>query len=44
MRKRDHITMNVYWFGLSFMWNALHPIILPALLLGFVPGHSLKVG
>jgi MFS family permease len=29
--------MNVYWFGLSFMWNALHPIILPALLLSFVP-------
>jgi Na+/melibiose symporter-like transporter len=41
MRKRDHITVNVYWFGLSFMWNALHPIILPALLLDFVPG-SLK--
>lgn len=41
MRKRDHITMNVYWFGLSFMWNALHPIILPALLLDFVP-ESLK--
>jgi Na+/melibiose symporter-like transporter len=41
MRKRDHITMNVYWFGLSFMWNALHPIILPALLLNFAP-ESLK--
>lgn len=36
MRTRNHITMNVYWFGLSFMWNALHPIILPALLLSFV--------
>ncbi|MBN1811405.1 MAG: MFS transporter [Anaerolineae bacterium] len=41
MRKREHVTMNVYWFGLSFMWNALHPIILPALLLNFVP-ESLK--
>ncbi len=31
------VTMNVYWFGLVFMWNALHPIVLPALLLRFVP-------
>ncbi len=31
------IVMNVYWFGLAFMWNALHPIVLPALLLEFVP-------
>lgn len=29
--------MNVYWFGLAFMWNGLHPIVLPALLLRFVP-------
>jgi Na+/melibiose symporter-like transporter len=29
--------MNIYWFGLAFMWNALHPIVLPALLLRFVP-------
>jgi Na+/melibiose symporter-like transporter len=41
MRTRDYITMNVYWFGLAFMWNALHPIVLPALLLRFVP-ESLK--
>ena len=31
------IVMNTYWVGLSFMWNALHPIILPAVLLNFVP-------
>jgi Na+/melibiose symporter-like transporter len=37
MRTRDHLTMNVYWFGLAFMWNGLHPIVLPALLLGLVP-------
>ena len=37
MRTRDHLTMNVYWFGLAFMWNALHPIVLPALLLRMVP-------
>ncbi len=37
MRNRDYVTMNVYWFGLAFMWNALHPILLPAILLQFVP-------
>jgi MFS family permease len=39
MRTRDYtyVTMNVYWFGLAFMWNGLHPIVLPALLLRFVP-------
>jgi MFS family permease len=31
------ILMNTYWIGLSFMWNALHPIILPAVLLNYVP-------
>jgi MFS family permease len=41
MRIRDHVAMNVYWFGLAFMWNGLHPIVLPALLLRLVP-ESLK--
>lgn len=27
------VSINVYWVGLSFMWNSLHPIILPAVLL-----------
>jgi MFS family permease len=31
------ITMNVYWLGLSFMWNSIHPIVLPAVLLHIVP-------
>ncbi len=31
------LSLNAYWIGLSFMWNALHPIVLPALLLNFVP-------
>lgn len=31
------LKLNAYWVGLSFMWNALHPIILPAVLLNFVP-------
>ncbi len=30
-------SLNAYWFGLSFMWNSLHPIILPAALLSLVP-------
>ncbi len=33
------ITMNVYWLGLSFMWNSIHPIILPSVLLHIVPQH-----
>jgi len=31
------LILNAYWVGLSFKWNALHPIILPAVLLNFVP-------
>jgi len=33
LKKRHYLTINAYWFGLAFMWNGLHPIILPALLL-----------
>ncbi len=29
--------VNANWVGISFMWNALHPILLPAMLLGLVP-------
>jgi MFS family permease len=29
--------LNAYWVGLSFMWNSLHPILLPAVLLNYVP-------
>lgn len=32
-----HITLNAYWFGVSFMWNALHPIVLPVLVLSLAP-------
>jgi MFS family permease len=35
------IVLNAYWVGLSFMWNSLHVMILPALLLLMVP-ESLK--
>src|SRR5512138_2092978 len=34
------IVMNTYWVGLSFMWNALHPIVLPAVLLNYVPDEK----
>jgi MFS family permease len=31
------LALNAYWVGLSFMWNTLHPILLPAVLLNYVP-------
>src|SRR3990172_1861758 len=31
------IVLNIYWLGLSFKWNAIHPLILPAVLLNYVP-------
>jgi MFS family permease len=34
---REIVYLNTYWIGLSFMWNSLHVIILPAVLLNFVP-------
>lgn len=37
MKTKDYLAINIYWFGLAFMWNALHPIVLPALLLLQVP-------
>ena len=33
------LALNAYWLGLSFMWNGLHVIILPAVLLHYVPEH-----
>jgi MFS family permease len=30
------LILNFYWVGLSFMWNTLHPILLPAILLNYV--------
>jgi MFS family permease len=31
------LVLNAYWVGLSFMWSVLHPILLPAILLNYVP-------
>jgi MFS family permease len=33
----EMLALNANFFGLSFMWNALHVILLPAILLQFVP-------
>ena len=33
---RNLIGVNAYWMGLSFMWNSLHVIMLPAIMLNFV--------
>jgi MFS family permease len=35
-RKWEVIFVNTYWVGLSFMWNSLHLLLLPAVLLTFV--------
>ena len=31
------IAVQAYWLGHSFMWNSLHVILLPAILVGMVP-------
>jgi Na+/melibiose symporter-like transporter len=36
LRLRDYFTLNVYWFALSFLWNAMAPILLPVLVLRVV--------
>lgn len=33
----DLFTLNAYWIGLSLMWNSLHLIFLPAVLLTWAP-------
>ena len=37
LKMPELLVLNAYWVGLSFKWNALPPIILPAVLLNFVP-------
>lgn len=34
------LALNAYWVGLSFMWNTIHPIVLPAIMLNFVPENQ----
>ena len=33
----EYVALNSYWFGLTFLWNGMHSIILPATLLHVVP-------
>ena len=33
----DLLLLNAYWIGLSFKWNSLHVLVLPALLLHYAP-------
>jgi len=35
-RAQDLFTVNAYWPGIAFLWNSLHLIVLPALLLTMV--------
>ena len=37
LRARDYFMLNAYWFALSFMWNAMAPILLPTLVARLVP-------
>jgi len=30
------LSLNAYWLGLSFMWNSLHVLVLPAVMLQYV--------
>jgi MFS family permease len=32
----DLIKLNTYWFGLSYLWNSLHVLVLPAVLLTYI--------
>ena len=33
----DYFSISVYWFALSYLWNSMHPIILPMLVPLMVP-------
>ena len=32
LRVVDYFSISVYWFAISYLWNSLHPIILPMLV------------
>ena len=34
------LNLNAYWLGISFMWNSLHPLVLPAILITLVPDEK----
>ena len=37
MRWWDYLTLNAYWFAISFMWNSMAPLLLPTLVQNLVP-------
>jgi MFS family permease len=37
LRAWDYLTLNIYWFALSFLWNSMGPILLPTLVAQLVP-------
>jgi MFS family permease len=40
-RKNLHLwIINAYFFGISFLWNSLHPLLLPAILLRYVSDNQ----
>ncbi|HPL29586.1 MAG TPA: hypothetical protein PLG21_16190 [Anaerolineae bacterium] len=36
-RGNNLFALNVYWFGISYLWNSLGPLVLPLLVAGLVP-------
>jgi MFS family permease len=40
----EFIFLNAYGLGISFMWNAIHPIFLPLLVLNLVPATRINAG
>lgn len=41
-RLLDHLSLNVYWFALSYLWNSMGPIILPNLISPPLVAESIK--
>jgi Na+/melibiose symporter-like transporter len=39
LRAVDYVSINVYWFALSYLWNSIHPIVLPILVPLMAPQH-----
>ena len=37
LTSRWMLTLNAGWIGLAYLWNGLHAILLPAMLIGLVP-------
>lgn len=37
LRAWNYFTLNAYWFGLSFLWNSMGPILLPTMVPLLVP-------